>query len=560
MAIPININLTSEGRRFIREVCRRENQRLLRGRESYPLANTLPPTSPTKEWVCDIIDPRDNTKKITNGRELAEALIFWFDLYGQRYQIDANLMAAQAYVESNFRLWGYSPTAMGISQFTMETIYTVVVNNFGRELNQFDLEMREVLTAGLTNPLNRDSYTINSSNNDIPNRNKPILHQNICNNPGALLAAQFKYMRWIAERTNNLASSTLFCYNRGPAFAKDTYSATIQDCIQSKKSNPDYYKEGVEYVLKTFIVLGDRNNSILFNKRKTKPRGIYFEYGELFNYRNANNQEFNQLLFDDTVDNNFQVFDANIEESKLLGIDVESFEKNIVSQELSKLPNYTFIYFPEQNYNRVPRNLDKNQLVLHHTVSGDNVDSSVNHWLNHWKLKGEKIATAFIINRRGEIYQLFSTDYWAGHIGAGSKLNQRSIGIELASWGWLKFRDGAWYPDNKNAAPIPEQDQIIYSPPFFGFERFERYTQAQIDATRQVILAISKGHPNIDLTYRDDMFGIFNPSTNQYERTPDALAGITGIWSHTAYRLDKSDVHPQPELIQMLQGLRRDIA
>ena len=35
----------------------------------------------------------------------------------------------------------------------------------------------------------------------------------------------------------------------------------------------------------------------------------------------------------------------------------------------------------------------------------------------------------------------------------------------------------------------------------------------------------------------------------------DALKGEPGIWSHTSYRPDKSDVSPQENLIKMLKNL-----
>ena len=34
-----------------------------------------------------------------------------------------------------------------------------------------------------------------------------------------------------------------------------------------------------------------------------------------------------------------------------------------------------------------------------------------------------------------------------------------------------------------------------------------------------------------------------------------ALAGEAGVWTHVSFRTDKSDCHPQPELIQMLKSL-----
>ncbi len=49
----------------------------------------------------------------------------------------------------------------------------------------------------------------------------------------------------------------------------------------------------------------------------------------------------------------------------------------------------------------------------------------------------------------------------------------------------------------------------------------------------------------IPLTYNEDMWDV----------SDRALAGQDGVWSHTSYRSDKSDIHPQPEMIAMLKAL-----
>ena len=560
----IRTNLTPEGKIFIKHICDKENRnnRLLRGNASQNtgnrvgLPNTEPPIPDNYVWVSNAKFPDSSNRLITSGTDLGDALIIWFNMLGERYQIDPNIMAAQAYVESGFCLWSYSATAMGISQFTMETIYTVIVNNFGQELNAIDIENRDIITNGLVNPLHINSYEINENKSRIPRQNKAILHQNLSDNPQILLESQFKYMRWIANRTKNLASSTLFCYNRGPAFAMPTYTATIESAKNYKSGNkPNYYREGIEYVLKTFIVLGDKTNALAFNKRKTKPRNIYFGYDHLFKYVDFNNQEINQLIWEN---DNFRIFDANVEESKLLGINFNN-EKNIVTEELSKNPDYKFIYFPEQNFNRTPV-VNKTQIVLHHTISSDDPTGNIRHWLDHYRdSKGERVSTAFIINRRGNIYQLFLTDYWGLHIGAKSPhnnraLHERSIGIELSSWGGLNNRNGQWISTIGNHT-IPQENVELYPNGYFGFNAFERYTQLQISALEAVLLAIKMGHPDIDFNYKENMFGVYNINTKKYELSIEALTGVSGIWSHTAYRRDKSDIHPQKEVIDMLKNI-----
>ena len=40
-----------------------------------------------------------------------------------------------------------------------------------------------------------------------------------------------------------------------------------------------------------------------------------------------------------------------------------------------------------------------------------------------------------------------------------------------------------------------------------------------------------------------------------WEVSAEALKGKQGVWSHTSFRFDKSDIHPQPEIIEMLKSL-----
>jgi hypothetical protein len=39
----------------------------------------------------------------------------------------------------------------------------------------------------------------------------------------------------------------------------------------------------------------------------------------------------------------------------------------------------------------------------------------------------------------------------------------------------------------------------------------------------------------------------------------EALTGKNGVFTHVTYRADKSDMHPQPELIAMLTKLHEEI-
>jgi len=200
----------------------------------------------------------------------------------------------------------------------------------------------------------------------------------------------------------------------------------------------------------------------------------------------------------------------------------------------------------------------KNQIVLHHTVSGDGITGDLKTWEN-WRA----VATCVIIDRDGTINQLFSSKYWAYHLKAGnSELDKHSIGVELDNWGGLykgdgnlkqfgKRRDGSpnmvrtkpggFYATYGNEVKCPI---TTYKEGFRGYNYFESYTDNQLWSLGELLL-LWKQRFDIPLTYHEDM----------WERSQNALDGLPGVWAHVSYRYPKAkqDAHPQPELIRMLK-------
>lgn len=228
-------------------------------------------------------------------------------------------------------------------------------------------------------------------------------------------------------------------------------------------------------------------------------------------------------------------------------------EKANEKKELKKLNLNEIIQvdFPDNQY--IKEQTNKKQIVLHHTVSGQGVNGDI-AW---WRQSVERIGTALIINWDGKIYQCFSSKYWAYHLGvktANSKaLNSESIGIEIDAWGGLIRTNRLWYPAkwdenlkqnvaNTNYAPI--KNVQIYENGYKGFYGFEKYTDAQIEAVRELLVFFGEKY-KIPLNYNPTMFDV----------SKEALGGKPGVWSHTSFRKDKSDIHPQKELIEMLKSL-----
>lgn len=205
--------------------------------------------------------------------------------------------------------------------------------------------------------------------------------------------------------------------------------------------------------------------------------------------------------------------------------------------------------YPLNKYFR--RKYDKNQIVLHHTVSGEGVKGDITHWIK----SKFNIGTCVIIGRRGDINQVFSSKWWAYHLGVPrstyrklgipyKRRDMNSIGIEIDSYGGLvrNVITNKW--ETVYGTPIADHKVIEYPEGYRGYYAFERYTDKQIEKVKELIIYWHYRY-GIPLTYHENM----------WETNMDALGGVHGIWSHTSYRFDKSDIHPQPELIEMLKSL-----
>ena len=203
----------------------------------------------------------------------------------------------------------------------------------------------------------------------------------------------------------------------------------------------------------------------------------------------------------------------------------------------------------------------KRQITIHHTVSGDGVDGDM-RW---WQSQPERIATPFVIDREGRLHKCFSDDFWAFHLGckqshfsnAGltyKKLDPHNIGIELDSWGpLLKHTDGKYYPvtfsngkfiPNLKCKPADNIYEYCSSQKYRSFQYYERYTTAQLNALNELLIYLQKKH-NIKANYHSEIWSVCTR----------ALRGDEGIYSHTSFRPDKSDVHPQVELVNLLKSL-----
>ncbi len=238
-----------------------------------------------------------------------------------------------------------------------------------------------------------------------------------------------------------------------------------------------------------------------------------------------------------------------------------AFSNTITMDFNEHLNSIVSVDFPQSDY--FPEVTNKTQVCLHHTASGKGVKGDLSQFL-----KPGKIATPIIVGH-SEVYRLHSTRHWGYHLGIKKavfkkyaipyqNLNKTCIGLEIDNWGPLKLIDGeyrAWVNDfgegdrkDRNGDSIKvvvdQANVITYDEAFRGYQHYERYTEFQIESVSWLLKYWADYH-DIPLHYNSDMWDV----------SENALKGSPGIYTHVSYRSDKSDCHPQPELIEMLNKL-----
>lgn len=179
----------------------------------------------------------------------------------------------------------------------------------------------------------------------------------------------------------------------------------------------------------------------------------------------------------------------------------------------------------------------KKYIFLHHSAG-----SSAASAISHWAATPDHIATPYIIDRDGTIYEVFPPEMWAYHLGVkgNSAIEKASIGIELVAWGQLTLKEGKYYTYTKKQLP----DLEVVSVDFRGHRFFQRYTPEQIAALKVL------------LPYLMDRFKIVpQTSRNEFWEWQDPSKLQPGVWSHTTVRKDKVDIFPQPEIVELVYGL-----
>lgn len=176
----------------------------------------------------------------------------------------------------------------------------------------------------------------------------------------------------------------------------------------------------------------------------------------------------------------------------------------------------------------------KRNIVLHHTVS-----STAKSALTWWNIDPQRVATAFVVDKDGTIYQAFDPRMWAHHLGLKSirntELNKRSIGIEIVNEGPLyKHADGSYrwnFGPAKPGGNVYKGEVFHAAKPWKGFEYWAAYTEPQYEAVQLLVQHLLTEFKMPPTLCTEEVMNL---------NIPDRYS----IYSHYHVRADKTDVSP----------------
>ncbi len=180
----------------------------------------------------------------------------------------------------------------------------------------------------------------------------------------------------------------------------------------------------------------------------------------------------------------------------------------------------------------------KKDLIVLHFTAGQSARSAV----TAWRSTPEHVATAYVVDVDGTVYETFRPDYWAYHLGirGGTEHERRSIGVEIANVGPLQpARDDAevlaWWPRDwgQKYCTLAETDRYCQRE-YRGKRYFATFPDAQLDAVGRLVR---------DLCDRFEIARCLPDASRRLECDP-TFAAYKGVATHANFRADKWDVGP----------------
>lgn len=202
---------------------------------------------------------------------------------------------------------------------------------------------------------------------------------------------------------------------------------------------------------------------------------------------------------------------------------LENTEKIIDGTEIHCIrPKHSSYFYNEKT--------SKKSICMHFTAGCITSDAKV------LTKENNHVSVSYLIDRLGNIYNLFDDSYWSYHLGAGAiggnkPMSKQTIGIEISNYGQLNKVDGNLLDIYKNIYCDIEETEFYEEINFRDFSYFATMTQKQILSTAALLKHLCKKH-NIPISFKQD--------NSLFSSDKDAV-NYTGIFTHANVRKEKYD-------------------
>jgi N-acetyl-anhydromuramyl-L-alanine amidase AmpD len=187
----------------------------------------------------------------------------------------------------------------------------------------------------------------------------------------------------------------------------------------------------------------------------------------------------------------------------------------------------------------------KDLIVLHFTAG-----TTARSAFDTWRLKPERVATSYIVDVDGTIFEVFPPQFWAAHLGVKGTNNaddRRSIGIEIANVGPLQpsASDPAtlnWWPKRSAGADdfttpfcrVDETNRYVRAT-YRGKAHFAAFPDVQVDAVAGLVRGLCQ---------QFSIAPTLPAAGRRFDADPAAFARYKGVCTHANFRQDKWDIGP----------------
>ncbi|TAH27954.1 MAG: hypothetical protein EAZ06_11850 [Cytophagales bacterium] len=232
--------------------------------------------------------------------------------------------------------------------------------------------------------------------------------------------------------------------------------------------------------------------------------------------------------------------------------DIVSFQKenNLTPDGLAGAKTYSVLYqkvlnvIELQNFagHFYPQIFPKNQIIWHHSAGWDNARGMYDGWradaVRH-------VATAIGITDNGTVFRGYDEQFWAHHIGMQHPFNlirnQQSVAVEICNWGALQETSKGLQTWAGIILPKEKAIELNYK----NIKFYEIYTDLEIETLKKWTL-LNAMRFDIPLNYNEK---------DMWEISQNAIQGKAGVYTHNSFLTWKSDVSPQPKLIEMAKDM-----